>query len=575
MSDRVHRGDVSGAGWSAVAHGAASEAGLTGRDTRFQPRSLRIALVGEGAYPVGPGGVSLWCHQLIQGMPEHQFTAVALTVTGHEPTTWTAPSNLVSVVKIPLWGLARGRHPRLHQASHEFVEAHRDFLTTLFEWMPGQRSPAPSPSPFEAALRAMTEHAREGDVSRELMTEASVERLIASWRTAARRGQLPRGVGQLSVRDALAANARLEHLLRPLSHPPLDVDICHLSMAGVSALVALRSRWAYGTPTVLSEHGVYLRERLLAMVDDPETEPVKLITARFHRAMTATVYQFAESLAPHSAFNRRWQVYGGGSENRMRTMYNGIDPLEFPQASDEPEFPTIVFVGRIDPLKDLHTLIRAFAIVRGELPDARLRMFGPVAEDTRAYHRSCLELIDRLGLDGAATFEGRIEKTVHAYEAGHLVALTSVSEGFPFTVVESMSTGRPQVATDVGGVSEAVGDAGFVVPARDHEAVAAACLTLLRDPELRRAMAARARQRVLEEFTLIRWTHAYRDIYCDLARALGERHSSESGDPVERDPDSDFGGGRVIDLTDAAQAVRLPRPSSAAPSEESSPGVAV
>lgn len=160
-----------------------------------------------------------------------------------------------------------------------------------------------------------------------------------------------------------------------------------------------------------------------------------------------------------------------------------------------------MFVGRIDPLKDLHTLIRAFDIVRDELPNARLRMFGPVTEINREYHAGCQKLVDELGLTGAAVFEGRVPNQADAYQAGHIVALTSISEGFPFTVVESMSTGRAQVCTNVSGVSEAV---------------ARACLKLLTDDDLQRGLGRVARQRVLENFTLQRWNDRYRAMYRDL-----------------------------------------------------------
>jgi len=305
-----------------------------------------------------------------------------------------------------------------------------------------------------------------------------VQRLSQVWRSSGVSEATP-GLERLSLRDAILASSRIEHLLRPLSHPPIEADVCHLSMAGVSILVALRSKWAFGTPMVMSEHGVYLRERYLALAGQPDSPAVKLLTARFHRRLINAGYRSADALAPHSYFNSRWQTYGGGSEERMQTMYNGIDPADFPAAEGEPEEPTIVFVGRIDRLKDLHTLIRAFGVVRESLPNARLRMYGPVTKENEEYFRSCVELVEYLGLTGCASFEGRVEATVDAYRSGHLVALTSVSEGFPFTIIESMSVGRPQVATDVGGVSEAVGDAGFVVQPRDFVAVAEACLKLL------------------------------------------------------------------------------------------------
>ncbi len=182
--------------------------------------------------------------------------------------------------------------------------------------------------------------------------------------------------------------------------------------------------------------------------------------------------------------------------------------------------PTISFMGRIDPLKDLHTLIRAFALVRAEIPAARLRIFGGTPAVNRIYHESCEQLIEELGLAGSATLEGRIGNAVDAYHAGSIVALTSISEGFPYTVVEAMACGRPTVCTNVGGVAEAVGDTGIVVPPRDHAAVAEACVKLLRDDELRHRLGVAARARVLEHFTLSQSLQMYRNVYEGLAKPL-------------------------------------------------------
>jgi polysaccharide biosynthesis protein PelF len=481
-------------------------------------RSLRVALVAEGSYPFYPGGVSVWCHQLIHGMPETSFTAVALTVDGTERCAWPVPDNVTQLVNIPLWG-ARPRRRRSGGAPPAaFTKRYKTLLRTLLQPSAPENEAAYADQ-FVAALRGLYEYAQEGDLTSAMTRNDSLDQLRRAWHDAGLDSGRPDAVGPLTLRDAFIAADRIEHLLRPLSRPPVQAEVCHLAMNGVSALVGLSSKWAYGTPLVISEHGVYLRERYLGLTEDDVSKAVKVIMMRFNRYLAAGAYRSADVLAPHSSYNRRWQLYGGADPARMRTMYNGINPDDFPVAQGEPEDPTIVFVGRIDPLKDLHTLIRAFAIVRDKVPNARLRIFGPVPPGNEQYHASCVQLAADLGLSGAATFEGRIPRQTDAYQAGHLVALTSVSEGFPYTVVESMSMGRPQVCTNVGGVSEAVGDAGFVVPPRDHAAVAAACIRLLEDPDLRRSFGLRARQRVMDRFTLDQWTNAYREIYAELVAA--------------------------------------------------------
>ena len=67
---------------------------------------MKIALMTEGTYPFAFGGVSVRCDQLIRGMPGYEFHVVALVATATEPTVWALPGNVVSLVKMPLWGPA-------------------------------------------------------------------------------------------------------------------------------------------------------------------------------------------------------------------------------------------------------------------------------------------------------------------------------------------------------------------------------------------------------------------------------------------------------------------------------------
>jgi glycosyltransferase involved in cell wall biosynthesis len=113
-------------------------------------------------------------------------------------------------------------------------------------------------------------------------------------------------------------------------------------------------------------------------------------------------------------------------------------------------------------------------------------------------------------------FVGPVSSSREAYATGNIVALSSVSEGMPYTVIEAMMCGRATVSTDVGGVAETVGDAGLVVPPGDPAAFAAACVAILRDPARRAALAGAARQRALAHFTLDQMLAAYDHLYEDV-----------------------------------------------------------
>lgn len=488
----------------------------------------------EGTYPFAHGGVSVWCDQLVRGMPEYRWEVVALTVDGSERSRWESPANLDRVVSIPLWcaGGARRRRTRGRPAT-VFRAAYDAFLTALIT------PPDPNPdratvqrSRFLLALRGLYEFAADGgDLAAAVSSNAALGAMQDRWREvgAALGADHPALAGRplrLTLADAAQAARLIGHMLRPLTVPPTRADVVHCAMNGLSALVGMTAKWTHDTPLLISEHGVYLRERYLEQLRGDLPHPVTVLLLGFHRSVAGAAYHLADALAPHSAYNRRWQLRNGADPGRMWTMYNGVAPELFPSAKTEPDEPTVVFVGRIDPLKDLHTLIRAFAVVRDRVPGARLRIYGSAID--QRYRDSCLALMEQLGVADAARLEGNAPDLVEAYHSGNIVALTSISEGFPYTVIEAMACGRTMVCTNVGGVSEAVGDAGFVVPPRDVDAIADACVTLLRDPELRHRLAAEARQRVLDRFTLTQSLASYRGLYERLMTPHLERAPTEA-----------------------------------------------
>ncbi|MEV4290788.1 GT4 family glycosyltransferase PelF [Nonomuraea bangladeshensis] len=468
---------------------------------------MKVTFVSEGTYPFAMGGVSVWMDQLIRGMPDYRWDVITLTVDGRERSVWERPPNLEKVVSVPLWAGRRRRRPS-RAPGRGFSDVYGRFLEMVLT----PATMGDGSKEFLSVLESLYRFADwGGDLMSAITANESLSQLMDAWYWSRS--------DALNLSDAVIASDLLGHMLRPLAEPPPQADLVHVSMNGLSMLVAMSAKWRYGTPAVLSEHGVYLRERYLQYVNEPVPHSVRVLLLSFFRRLAGAAYVAADRIAPHSSYNRRWQVRNGADPSRIRIMYNGVDPKEFPVATGEPDVPTLVFMGRVDPLKDLHTLIRAFQIVRHRIPNARLRIFGGVPAGNESYHESCVELIEELGLQGAATFEGRVGSPVDAYHAGQVVALTSISEGFPYTVVEAMACGRPCVVTNVGGVAEAVGEAGFVVPPRDYRAAADAMVRLLLDAPLRRHLGALSHARVLERFTLRQSLDDYRSVYRELLGA--------------------------------------------------------
>ena len=133
------------------------------------------------------------------------------------------------------------------------------------------------------------------------------------------------------------------------------------------------------------------------------------------------------------------------------------------------------------------------------------------------YTEECEALITELGLENNFFLKGFHNHPQKIYSEGDISILTSISEGFPFTVIESMSCGVPVVATDVGGVSEALDDTcGFVCKPKDHVEIAEKVVKLLENKHLREWMGENARKKVIDNFRIESFTEAFEKTYENL-----------------------------------------------------------
>ncbi|MCX4995776.1 DUF3492 domain-containing protein [Streptomyces longwoodensis] len=282
------------------------------------------------------------------------------------------------------------------------------------------------------------------------------------------------------------------------------------------------------------------------------TPAVRALLAAFHGRLAAEVYRQAARITPGNAHARRWQEHCGADRAKIRTVHPGMDATPFAEVGEGPDTAdpdTLVWVGRIEPAKDLVSLLHAFAEVRKDQPGTRLRVIGaPTGPEGEAYLGHCRVLAAQLfpdeadGLhsvgDNPVSFEEiggpEVPTLADAYGAGAVTVLSSVVEGYPTGLVEAMFCGRATVSTDVGAVVEVIGGTGLVVPPRNPRALAEACVALLRDPERRARLGAAARARALELFTVEQNVAAFHGIYLEVVSQCPVRRVvlDESGEPL-------------------------------------------
>ncbi len=271
-------------------------------------------------------------------------------------------------------------------------------------------------------------------------------------------------------------------LRRSLLDEPVDVVHAHSPLAAVGARLVLRSLPRRRRPSmVTTEHGLWTGYVRATRWADAAT--CRLDDARL------TVSEAVKDSLPAALRSRAEVVAYGVDVERMRSL--GRDrAVVRAQLGIDPEALVVGTVANVRPVKAYPDLLAAAALVIAALPDVRFVAVGQGAQEAeiRALHA-------RLGLGDRFQLLGYRPDAIRIMAACDVFCLASLHEGLPVALMEALALGLPAVATDVGGIREVVepGREGTLVPPRRPDALAAALVALLTDPEQRAAMASAAK----------------------------------------------------------------------------------
>lgn len=302
-----------------------------------------------------------------------------------------------------------------------------------------------------------------------------------------------------------------------------DAAVYHAASTGFAGAVGARVAAARNRTSVLTEHGVAWNEARFGVyagcnphgrVSSGAVGPLdRRAWAELHEGLAREAYAGAAAITGVSPWTVRLQRSLGASSTLLA---NGVS-LQTPAVSGAPageplgRAPRIGFVGRVAPIKDVITFLRACRLVADAHPGAEFVVVGPLHHHP-AYSERCLDEAARLGLGDRVEFVGEADPAPW-YATLDALVLTSVSEAQPLVALEAMAAGVPVIATAVGGCRELIGGTGLLTRVRDPRSTADAILRLLADTELRDRLVAAGRSRVEGAHSLDRILAGYSALY--------------------------------------------------------------
>jgi polysaccharide biosynthesis protein PelF len=477
------------------------------KPSRSRVQKPRVLMITEGTYPYAMGGVSSWCDILIGGLDHIEWDVLPIVAGGKRMRkSFTPPPNANVLRPIELWSENRTRR-RMRPGRRGHVSLPTALVRGLMPW--------------EGDLAGLTQalvRCRECPqlIRREFRARESWEEYLEALDDVL--GERHGDSAPSPIYDAIEA-ARLYQTLywvaRTSAVPTPRCDLLHVTAAGWAGIPALVHKALYGTPMLLTEHGVYVREAYLASVREALVSPTHgHMSPRLALGLTRATYAAADVIAPVTEANADWERGLGVDPAKIRVIANGIHPPTEP--TDPPRGNKVIAMGRVDPLKDVQTMLLVADEVTRRMPEAEFEYWGPPTAGQEPYAQACKQMLKQLDLGRGFRFMGRTEDPHSVIRGGNLVLMTSISEAMPMALLEAMAQARPMVATSVGGVPGVLRGCGIVVPPGDIHALAGAVVTMLRNPGLATKLGRRGYERLHRHYTLARCLERYDELITEL-----------------------------------------------------------
>lgn len=461
-----------------------------------------ICLIAEGCYPYVSGGVSSWIDWLVRTHPELSFSVLAILPSAPrtEPR-YQRPDNLRAIHHLCLDDKGRGQRRAWPAMTPQW---YADTLAAILD--------RGDPDAFRALLGKLGTEKRRPSVTTLLDSPQAWQALSSGY------ARMPQTA---FISYFWAWRALTGGLLRTLVSPLPRARLYHSVSTGYAGLVAARAAHDTGRPLMITEHGIYSNERRveILMADwiknsidtgldfADERHDVRDFWADAFEGFARIAYSAADEVIALYGENNAFQQALGADSRKLTVVPNGVDVDRFSTLPERvSKRPTLAFIGRVTPIKDVQTFIDVAERAASKVPDFRALIIGPMDEDPE-YAQSCVDAVNERGLGDIITFTGPVDVRDYMAEIDVLM-LTSISEALPLVILEAGAAGVPCIATDVGacreilgcpgspGQAAVAGIGGMVAPVGDVGSLVSAAVHMLNNPIVRQGMGEALRAKV-------------------------------------------------------------------------------
>lgn len=481
---------------------------------------MRVCIVSEGCYPYIVGGVSSWIHSMIKAFPNLEFVLVNVVSSREQRGKFAheLPEHVTEVYEVYLQDMDWIQKRWRRKTRVKLKEAQRHALRSLMlnrkvEW----------DLLFELFQKnkVSTDALLMGEDFFRIAVEVYEERYT-----------------QIMFSDFLwTLRSMYVPLFLVMQQELPQADIYHCVATGYAGIISSMAKWAFGSKVLLSEHGIYTREREEELIRATWLDGLykDIWIEQFHK-MSRLVYERADAVTSLYPEARKLQLELGCPEDKALVVPNGIDVERLESLPGKsPEEEGMIYVGavlRVTQIKDVKTMLYAFAEAKRQVPNLKLWVMGSMSEEPE-YARECVELTKTLGIEDTV-FTGSVDIREYLGKMDFTI-LTSISEGQPLTVLESYAARKPVIATDVGDCRgliygegrDSFGAAGILTHVMNQDEIASAIVELALHPEKRREMGERGYQRVKASHEITDMRRTYRELYKRFAEETGSEWPEE------------------------------------------------